>query len=115
MKTIHTSGKRKEAVARATLTKGSGKVRINKALLETISPPAARLKIEEPLLLAEGIGEIDLQVSVRGGGVSSQVEAARLAIAKALVEFSKDKELEGRLLSPNRHGQARAKRQKSYR
>ena len=71
-------------------------------------------------------------MSVRGGGPTSQTEAARLAIAKGLVQYSKSAVLEDRFLSydrqllvadvrrkesakPNRHGQARAKGQKSYR
>lgn len=130
---INTSGKRKRAVARATVKKGKGRVRINRQLLETIRPTSMRLKMQEPLLLAgELSGEVDVSVSVRGGGPASQTEAARLAIAKGLVQYSKSAVLEDRFLSydrqllvadvrrkesakPNRHGQARAKGQKSYR
>lgn len=130
---VNTSGKRKRAVARATVKKGKGRVRINRQLLETIRPASMRLKMQEPLLLAgELSGEVDVSVSVRGGGPASQTEAARLAIAKGLVQYSKSAVLEDRFLSydrqllvadvrrkesakPNRHGQARAKGQKSYR
>lgn len=130
---VNTSGKRKQAIARATVKKGKGRVRINRQLLETIRPTSMRLKMQEPLLLAgELSGEVDVSVSVRGGGPASQTEAARLAIAKGLVQYSKSAVLEDRFLSydrqllvadvrrkesakPNRHGQARAKGQKSYR
>ena len=130
---VNTSGKRKQAIARATIKKGKGRVRINRQLLETIRPASMRLKMQEPLLLAgELSGEVDVSVSVRGGGPTSQTEAARLAIAKGLVQYSKSAVLEDRFLSydrqllvadvrrkesakPNRHGQARAKGQKSYR
>ncbi len=130
---VNTSGKRKRAIARATIKKGKGRVRINRQLLETIRPASMRLKMQEPLLLAgELSGEVDVSVSVRGGGPTSQTEAARLAIAKGLVQYSKSAVLEDRFLSydrqllvadvrrkesakPNRHGQARAKGQKSYR
>ncbi len=133
MAVIHTSGKRKMATARATLKKGSGKIRINNQLLETIQPKSARLKIEEPILLAGEAGEkVDISVRVHGGGTVSQVEASRLAIAKALVKHTKNELIEERFLDydrqllvadvrrkepskPNSHGQARAKRQKSYR
>ncbi|MBS1267060.1 MAG: 30S ribosomal protein S9 [Candidatus Woesearchaeota archaeon] len=132
MKHTHTSGKRKEAIARATIKKGSGKVRINKKLLETIKPEPIRLKIKEPLMLASKLGsKIDVDVTVIGGGQTSQADAARLAIARGMVEFSKDKKIEKTFLSydrnmlvadvrrkevnkPNR-SKARAKRQKSYR
>jgi small subunit ribosomal protein S9 len=131
MKTIHCSGKRKRAVARATLREGTGKVRINRILLDKFQPEMLRLKISEPLILAGEIStKIDVDVNVMGGGVSSQTDAARLSIAKALAQY--DKKLAPVFLDydrnlmvadvrrkepskPNRHGKARAKRQKSYR
>ena len=75
---------------------------------------------------------VDLRVNVFGGGISSQADASRLVIAKALVQHTKDKKLRQQFLSydrqllvadvrrketakPNRHSQARAKVQKSYR
>ena len=131
MKIIHVSGKRKRAIARATLKPGNGSIRINKIPLEVFQPETARLKITEPLLLAkEQSNKVNIDINVRGGGVSSQVEAARLVIGRALSKF--DLKLEPILLKydkhllvadvrrketskPNRHGKARAKRQKSYR
>jgi small subunit ribosomal protein S9 len=131
MKTIITSGKRKTAVARATLRHGAGVVRINSALLDTIRPEFHQLKMREPLIIARDVaGRVNIDVEVRGGGQNSQAEATRLAIAKALSQF--DKKLHKEFLSydrqllvadvrqkethkPNCHGKARAKRQKSYR
>lgn len=131
MKIINTSGTRKSAIARASLSPGSGVVRINSHLLQTISPVIYRTKIEEPLLIAGDIVKnVNLNVIVNGGGINSQAEAARLAIAKALVSY--DKKLHKLFLDydrtllvadvrrkethkPNRHGKARAKVQKSYR
>ena len=133
MKPILTSGKRKSAIARAVINQGTGIIRINNKLLTNYEPKLIQLKISEPLLLAEThSSNVDISVNVRGGGVMSQAEAARLAIAKALVEFTKDKKLEKEFLDydrhmliadvrrkeqrkPNRHGKARAKVQKSYR
>lgn len=132
MKSIHASGKRKRAVARATVKKGKGKIRINNKLIDTIAPKISRMKILEPILLAGELSKsIDVNVKVRGGGSISQADAARLAIARALVEYSKDSKLEKTYLDydrgllvadvrrkevnkPNR-SKARAKRQKSYR
>ena len=132
MKVVHTSGKRKRAIARATLRNGKGKVKINNQLLETIEPRLARVKMREPIILSGDMGKkVDINVKVIGGGITSQAEAARLAIARALVEHSKDPKLEKSFLDYDRHllvadvrrkevnkpnrSKARSKRQKSYR
>jgi small subunit ribosomal protein S9 len=131
MNTIHVSGKRKRAIARATLTPGSGIVTINNIHLDGIQPPIARLKMQEPLILAGDIAnKVTIHVRVKGGGVISQATAVRLAIARAFVAFdAKLKEIfleyDRTLLvadvrrnepaKPNSHGKARAKVQKSYR
>ena len=131
VKIIHCSGKRKSAVARATIKPGKGKVRINKKMIDTIQPKIAQLKMKEPLILAGNIAEtIDVEVNVNGGGITSQSEAVRLAIARSLVKFNK--KLEKNFLNydrqllvadvrrkephkPNTSKGARSKRQKSYR
>ena len=133
MKIIHMSGKRKRAIARATLKVGKGKIKINNQILEFFEPKFAMMKIMEPLILAEDLAKkVDIDINVAGGGIISQAEAIRLAIARALVEYSKSNSLKEAFLKydrhllvadtrrkeaskPNRHGQARAKRQKSYR
>lgn len=96
MKKIDTSGKRKTAVARASLVEGSGKITLNKKD-HTQLHIFDKLKIDEPLKIAEKIlGKInfDVSINIRGGGERGQVEAARLALARAIVKFSKSKELE---------------------
>ena len=95
MKKIITSGKRKTAIARAVLIEGSGKISINKKDYKTLQM-FDMLKIQEPLKLAENVlGKInfDVAIDVSGGGEKGQIEAARLALARAIVEFSKSKEL----------------------
>ena len=75
-KIIHCSGKRKSAVARATLKPGKGKVRVNNKMVDTINPKIARLKIQEPLIIAGPIATtVDINVNVLGGGYLSQAEA----------------------------------------
>ena len=133
MKPVHVSGKRKSAIARATASEGTGKVTINKLSLDLVSPALSRERMTEPIILAGDLmAKVDVSVTVNGGGIASQADAARLAIAKALVAFTKNKKLEqtyldyDRLLlvadvrrkevhKPNNHGKARAKKQKSYR
>ena len=93
-KVIHTSGKRKTAIARGKFRKGKGRVRINKKPVELYNPELARLKLKEPLTLAgDLINQLDIDVKVIGGGVMGQAEAARMVIAKGLVQWTGDMEL----------------------
>jgi len=132
MKTVHVSGKRKRAIAKATLNAGTGIVRINNIMIDNYTPKLARMKIREPLLLADKLADkFDISVRVAGGGYMSQADAARLAIARALVEATKGDALRDEFLKYDRHllvadtrrkemrkpndSKARAKRQKSYR
>ena len=105
MNKIITSGKRKTAIARAIITEGAGKIRINKKPHNTLNT-FDRLKIEEPLRIAENIlGKInfDVAINVRGGGEKSQIEASRLALARAIIEFAKNKNLEQAFLEYDRN------------
>jgi len=103
-KVIVQSGKRKTAIARAVIRPGKGRVRINKKPLEIIEPEVVRLKIMEPLLLApkELVNSVDIEVSVRGGGFMGQAEAARIAIARALVAWSDSVELKQKYIEYDR-------------
>lgn len=131
-KVINTSGKRKMAVARATVQKGKGLIRVNKIPLELHEPEIARWKIFEPVTLASDvINKVNIKVSVNGGGFMSQANAVRTAIARGLVEFTDDQNLKQTFLEYDRSllvndprrreakkplGRgARKKRQKSYR
>ena len=99
-----TSGRRKTAIARAVTTKGTGKITINKKPYSILNV-FDRLKIEEPIRIAENIiGKFDFDVSihVKGGGLKGQIEAARLALARAIVKFAKNKNLEKAFLDYDR-------------
>ncbi len=103
-KTI-TSGKRKSAVARATIVGGSGKVTINKKDFNGLHKFDV-LKIKEPLMISEQVlGKVnfDVSISVKGGGEKSQIDASRLALARAIVEFTKSKDLEKAFLDYDRN------------
>ena len=85
---IQTIGKRKEAVARAIARLGEGIVLINDRSLEVYEPEMLKLMIKEPLILAGEVGKnLDMDITVRGGGVFGQASAVRQAIARALVEY----------------------------
>ena len=131
-KSVNTSGKRKTAIAKATVSKGVGRVRINKKPVEFYEPEIARWKIFEPLHLAsKHINSVDIDVVVNGGGFMSQANAVRTAIARGLVEYTGDPSLKVSYLDYDRNllvndsrikeskkplGRgARKKRQKSYR
>ena len=133
MDKIITSGKRKTAVARAVLVEGSGKIRINNKDYKTLQT-FNKLKIEEPIRICENIlgqTNFDVSISVKGGGEKSQIEAARLALAKAIIKFAKSEELTKAFLDYDRNllvadirrkemykpgdSKARKKRQTSYR
>ncbi len=97
------SGKRKSANARATARPGSGVFRVNSILLEQHLPLLSRQKIMEPLLIAGDLAKkVDIDVTVHGGGVLGQADAARLAISKALVAYSEDPELKAAFQSYDR-------------
>jgi len=103
MKIVVTSGKRKTATARAVIKPGSGRVRINKVPVEIHEPEMARMKIMEPLIIAKDLAkEVDIEVKTWGGGFMAQAEAARTAIARALLEFSGDEELRKAFLEYDR-------------
>ena len=83
-----TTGRRKEAVARARLRPGSGTVTINGRSFETYFPTdAQRMVVSEPLRVAEVEGSYDVEASIHGGGVSGQAGALRMAIARSLAEI----------------------------
>lgn len=132
----HQSGKRKEAVARTTVKKGSGIIRINTMLIDNFTPKLARDRIRQPLLMADGIvdlGKVDIKVVSNGGGVMGQADAIASSIARALVDYSGSDELhdlyvrhdrtliagDHRETEVHKPGQSskgpRHKRQKSYR
>jgi small subunit ribosomal protein S9 len=128
------SGKRKSAIAKAAIQSGTGKITLNKVPYEFLNNKFHILLIREPLELAKTIlGSLtfDVNVTVSGGGNEGQIEAARLSIAKAIVQFTKSPELKRAMVEYDRNilvadtrrkepykpgdSKARAKRQKSYR
>lgn len=131
IKYINVSGKRKTAIARATLKPGTGKIKINKVPLNLYEPKVYRMRIQEPFILAgEESNKVDISINVKGGGKMSQSDAVRTAVARALTQhyprlrevfLNYDRHLlvaDVRLkesAKPNKHGSARSNKQKSYR
>ena len=89
--TVETSGKRKTAIARATVRKGAGRVRVNHKPIHIMEPALARRKALEPVQIAEAmkrLQDVDISVTVEGGGQMGQVDAIRTAIARGLVHYN---------------------------
>jgi small subunit ribosomal protein S9 len=100
---ILVTGKRKTAIARAIVRNGSGNVFVNGIPLSTFTPEIAQMKIHEPLLLSgERSKGVDIHVKVNGGGFMGQAEAARMAIAKGLVQWTRSSELRKTMTSYDR-------------
>jgi len=132
-KRISKSGKRKRAIARATIIGGSGKVKINNKDYKSLQY-FDLLRIAEVLRIAENVlGKLDfdIRIDVHGGGEKGQIEASRTALARSILAFSQSKELEKLFLEYDRNmliadvrrkesrkpgdSKARKKRQTSYR
>jgi small subunit ribosomal protein S9 len=131
-KIVNTSGKRKTAIARATLKPGNGTIRINSVPLPAYGTELIRMKISEPLLLVpNAVRDLDVAIDVNGGGVMGQAEAVRTALARGILKWHNDPKIKDIYLTYDRtllvndsrqkeakkpHGRgARKKFQKSYR
>jgi small subunit ribosomal protein S9 len=86
-----TIGRRKEAVARVYLSKGTGKITVNgKDYKQYFSLMYLQNQVELPLKTAEATDNFDITVNVNGGGVKGQAEAIKLAIARSLIEINEE-------------------------
>jgi len=83
-----TTGRRKEAIARARLRPGTGTITVNGRPFDTyFTTPAHRMEASEPLRVAEAAERFDVDATITGGGVSGQAGALRMALARSLVEL----------------------------
>ena len=89
--TIHTVGRRKEAVCRLYLTPGSGKWEVNGRTLGDYFPrPALVSAIQQPFTATETLGRYDVRAKCEGGGSNGQAGALRLALSRALLQVDED-------------------------
>ncbi len=100
-KAIVTRGKKKEAIARATIREGTGRIFLNGLELGAYDSPFIKEVITEPLNFVEN-KEFDIHINVGGGGFSGQAQAARTAVARAVLKFTKDEKLRLQFLSYDR-------------
>ena len=80
-------GRRKEAVTRVFLSKGEGNITVNNKDYKTYFPLVyLQNQVEQPLALVESTDKFDIKINAKGGGLKGQAEAAKLGIARALIE-----------------------------
>ena len=82
-KSVETSGKRKTAIARASVKAGQGRVRVNSEPIEILQPSLARRKAMEPLVIADAMNrltKVDINITTTGGGIMGQTDAIRLSL-----------------------------------
>ncbi len=117
----YATGKRKNAVARVWLKPGTGKIVINGRTAEVyFARPVLRLILNQPLQLANRVGQYDVMVNVDGGGLSGQAGAVRHGLSKALTYYEPDlrgvlkKEglltRDSRVVERKKYGRAKARR-----
>ncbi len=100
---ITSKAKKKEATARAVVRKGGGTVRINSRNILTITPEYVVDFLREPIDIAGSVAEeVDIEVSVEGGGFMGQMVASRAAIAKVLLEYRPDEKMKKRMVAYDR-------------
>ena len=91
MEITNTIGRRKTAVARIYMKKGSGQITINKRDYKEYFPLATtQYVVTQPLAIVGVEGQYDIKANLDGGGMTGQAEALRLAISRALVELFPD-------------------------
>ncbi|NPA46399.1 MAG: 30S ribosomal protein S9 [Chlorobi bacterium] len=89
MDTIHTIGRRKTSVARIFMNEGSGEITVNGRKFEEFFPVLThRVDVLKPFHVTDTMGKYDVRVNVRGGGITGQAGAIRLAIARALLQVN---------------------------
>lgn len=106
-KVLHVSSKRKTAIARASVKKGKGKITINKIPYTLISNKYLLDVVKEPIVLVEEYkqelpSQIDIAITVKGGGTIGQMVAVRNCIAKAFVQYFNDVNLAHKISTYNR-------------
>jgi small subunit ribosomal protein S9 len=121
MERINTIGRRKTSVARIYLTVGKGEIKINgREVAEYFPVETLQIILKQPFVTISGVDGYDVKVNVRGGGITGQAEATRMAIARALCELNpefrpalkKDGFLtrDARMVERKKYGRAKARR-----
>ena len=115
------TGRRKESVARVFIKAGSGKIVVNdKEYDKYFARPVLQMLLQQPIKTANREGQYDINVTVKGGGLSGQAGAVRHGISKALTYFEPDLRgvlkkggfltRDSRVVERKKYGKAKARR-----
>jgi small subunit ribosomal protein S9 len=117
----YSTGKRKNAIARVWVTRGTGRVIVNgKDYTEYFARPVLQMMIRQPIQIANRDGQYDVRATVSGGGLSGQAGALRHGLSQALTHY--EPELRGvlkkggfltrdsRVVERKKYGKAKARR-----
>lgn len=122
MEITNTIGRRKTSVARVYLMNGTGGITVNgRDYKEYFPTMPLQYRLHQPFNLTETANQYDVKVNVKGGGITGQIEAVRLGIARALVEINPEHKsalkAEGlmtrdpRMVERKKYGQPKARKQ----
>ena len=117
----YATGKRKNAVARVWIKRGTGKITVNSREIEVFfARPVLRMMISQPLVIANRNGQYDVICNVSGGGLSGQAGAVRHGLSKALTNFEPELRSvlkhggfltrDSRVVERKKYGRAKARR-----
>lgn len=82
------TGRRKDAIARVWVRRGSGKITVNgKEFEKYFARPVLRMIIHQPFAAIDRLGNFDVTATVKGGGLSGQAGAVRLGLSRALDQY----------------------------
>ena len=117
----YATGRRKDAISRVWVKRGSGKITVNGKAIETyFARPVLRMLVQQPLVLANRATQFDVECTVTGGGLSGQAGAVRHGLSRAMTYF--EPELRGvlkkagfltrdsRSVERKKYGRAKARR-----
>ena len=90
VKRVQTFGKKKNAIAVATVEEGKGLIRVNGKPIQLVEPAALRAKLYEPILILGGkrFNNLNMRIKVTGGGQTAQIYAIRQAICKGIIAYN---------------------------
>ena len=117
----YATGKRKNAIARVWLTRGTGRVIVNdKDYGEYFARPVLQMMIRQPIQIANRDGQYDIRATVSGGGLSGQAGALRHGLSKALTYYEPELRSvlkkggfltrDSRVVERKKYGKAKARR-----
>ncbi len=84
----YSTGRRKSSAARVFMKRGDGNITINNRTLEQyFGRETGRMVVRQPLETVELLGQMDINITVKGGGITGQAGAIRHGITRALIEY----------------------------